>query len=115
MKLHQDVLDEYENKIKNIKDKKELDKIETQELKEVMKSIGFYQPTYEHQIKCDENGKTWKGAEKFKELVWNVNTDMEGVFTTENQEIAEILSLLYQINVRLKRVENSIKNKLWRE
>ena|SRR3990167_5942729 len=115
MKLHQDVLEEYEKKIRNIKDKKELNKIETQELKEVMNSIGFYQPTYEYQIKCDEKGKSWQGAEKFKELVWNVNTDMEGVFTTENQEIAEILSLLYQINVRLKRVENSIKNKLWRE
>lgn len=110
MKLHKDVIEEFDKKRQKVKDKAELKKIENQELKEVYRSIGFYVPSKEYSKACDEKGKTWVGAEIKEKLVWNVNTNNEGIFTCEYQFQAEILSLLYQMDFRLKRLEDNFKN-----
>ena len=106
--LHADVIGKFDERLEKAKTNKELKQLSNEEMKTVMKSIGFYHPEKEYFKACDSEGKSWTGAEIKEKLVWNVNTNNEGIFTTPNQETAEILSLLYQIDFRLKRIEGRI-------
>ncbi len=102
--LHTDVIEELEEKESKAKNLNEMGKISKKGHKRVLKSIGFYQPSTEYFRKCDEKGKSWDGAEVIEKQIWDVNME-DSVFTTESQEIAEILSFLVQIDFRLRRIE----------
>lgn len=106
--IHSDVIDELEKEGEKAKTIKEMDKIATKGHKRVLKSIGFYSPNTEYFTACDKNGKSWEGAEIKEKVVWDVNLE-DGTFTTESQEIAEIISFLVQIDFRLKRIEKELE------
>ena len=97
--IYEDVLEE------EPKDSKEDRKWE----KRLRKSIGWFEPDIKYMCACDEKGKTWKGAEIKKKIVWEVSLGDGAGFTCDKQIEAEILSYLVQINARLKWIEKRLK------
>jgi hypothetical protein len=66
-----------------------------------------YYPDSETWIMCDETGKTWAGAPVKSRTIWEVNDPNEKgkQFTCRNQFEAEVISTLYDIQHRLKKLE----------
>jgi hypothetical protein len=77
-----------------------------QKKKKSIKIDAPYLPESEYTVMCDKNGKTWEGARVFEKLVWEVKTPCGGGFTCEDQFQAEVLSTLYDIQKRLKKLEH---------
>ena len=81
-------------------------------MKRLHNSIGDLEPCLEYETKCDENGKTWKGAETKQVIKWDVTTGPDGSgITCDDEEHARILSSIVQINERLKRMEKRLNAK----
>jgi hypothetical protein len=76
-------------------------------MKKKKNMIAPYCPDFEYTCVCDEKGKTWEGAKVFKKLVWEVRTPDGGEFTVDDQEHAEMLAILYDVQKRLKRLEKA--------
>ena len=98
MEIYEDVL---KDEPKGLKVDKKFDK-------RLNKSLGRYEPDTEYECKCDEKGKTWKGAERKKKFVWEVNIGDGAQMTCGRQIEAELLSYVVQINARLKRIEGKL-------
>ena len=107
--LHSDIIEELDKKESKAKTVKKALEISQNGSKRVQKSIGWYKPNTEYYKMCDEKGKSWLGAPKIEKEVWDVNLENGGIFTAESQEIAEVLNFLAQINFRLKRMEERMK------
>ena len=75
-----------------------------------LRKIPYY-PDSETWIMCDETGKTWAGAPVKSRTIWEVNNPNEKgcQFTCRNQFEAEVISALYDIQFRLKKLEKRIK------
>ena len=64
--------------------------------------VGHYLPIPKEECKTLLEG--------WDEMVWDVKTDKDGSgFICRRQEDAEILSMLLQINERLKRIEKKVR------
>ena len=82
---------------------------EIENLKRIKKSIGWIDPYDEHWRECNENGKSWPGADRKKELKWDVYLGDGCSFECDTQFEAEVLSYLVQINIRLIRLESYLR------
>ena len=100
MDIYEDLIKKEPNYI-NDKDSKRF-------LKKLQKSLGWVEPEVEYTTVCERNGKRWKGADIKRRIRWDVVTDKGVGFTCDRQEDSIIISLLVQINERLKRVEEEV-------
>lgn len=62
----------------------------------------LYEPEYEYWCRCDKKGKTWKGAEIKRKLIWEVIFRNGDGYTCRTQLEAEVLSRLEDIENKLK-------------
>lgn len=83
--------------------------------KRLHKSIGWIEPEERGEFLYErrENGKIKLNSSPLSnKIVWSIRTE-DGSFDCENQENAEILSLVLQMNERLKRMEKKLQKSGW--
>jgi ribosomal protein L31 len=68
-----------------------------------------YYPEVEVWTMCDEKGKTYAGAPRKRKLVWEVDDNSGGAFTAKSQFGAEVLSVLYDIQKRIEKIEKKLE------
>lgn len=104
IELYEDVLKE-EPKLINAED------VESKEYKKWEKrlhnSVGWIDPMVKDSVFLDHNGKIASTTLGEPLPAWDVRNS-DGGFTCDNQEFAEILSILYQMNERIKKIEEVI-------
>jgi len=66
------------------------------------KTLPTYNPEVEYWCMCDKKGKTWNGAPKIEEVIWEVELKKGDFFTAKTQFEAEVM-------MRLQRIENLLK------
>lgn len=104
--LYDDVLEEEPKDMKS----REYKKWE----KRLHNSLGWIEPEEHHEVLLEKSRKDKEFGEiklasssLNSEIHWDVNLEDGSGFTCKSQEHAKLLSLLSQVNERLKRIENN--------
>lgn len=82
--------------------------------KRVQKSVGWFEPRTQGTVfaKKDKHGKLKPTSDVTnEETVWDINTGNGGGYTTDNKDMAILISYIVQMDKRLQRMEKKLMEK----
>lgn len=108
MELHEELLEEQDRKLVEVKDANKANRIMKSFLKRMRESVGWVEHSEEEYGMLDGKGKSYLGCPTIKKEICSVNLGDGCVQDCEEQDMATLLSIVAQMNERVKRIEKAL-------